>query len=215
LGGESKLREIKAIRQTVTSVRKTEQGDVPIEVAQTVLYPDRAAVLMQTPLGPMSMVITPAASFSAIGSNMQPMSKAEHAENAKSIRRDLLYVAQHTRDPKFTFAVTGTERIGGTEAKVLEINAEGAETRWYVDAASGRLLRAAFTTLGQQGPTQRTIDYSDWRNLGGITIPAKRVISDNGQEVAQDQVKQLEVNPPVDPKIFQKPALAAPEQKPQ
>jgi hypothetical protein len=214
LGGEGKLREIKAIRQMVSSVRKTEQGDVPIEVAQTVLYPDRAAVLMQTPVGAMSLVITPSESFRSIGTNVQSMSKSEHEENTKSIRRDLLYIAQHTNDPKFTFAVAGTERIGGTEAKILEINANGAETRWYVDPASGRVLRAVFTTLGQQGPTQRTIDYSEWRNLGGIMIPAKRVISDNGQEVARDEVKQLEINPQVDPKVFNKPSQAASGQNP-
>src|SRR5262249_54886474 len=40
-GGAQKLQTIKSIRQKVVSVRSTEQGDIPIEVAQTVLYPDR------------------------------------------------------------------------------------------------------------------------------------------------------------------------------
>ncbi len=63
-------------------------------------------------------------------------------------------------------------------------------------------------TLGAQGPTQRTIDYSDWRDMGGLTIPAKRIITENGERVAEDEVKQLEVNPPVDPKIFERPTAA-------
>jgi hypothetical protein len=214
LGGEEKLKEIKSIRQKVISVRRTEQGDVPIEVAQTVLYPDRAAVLMQTPVGAMSMVVTPTQGFRAIGPNLQTMDKSELAENSKSIRRDLVYVAQHSNNPRFQFAATGSERVGNTNAKIVEINSDGAEMRWYVDPASGRVLRVVFDTLSAKGPTQRTIDYSDWRDIGGLTIPAKRVISEDGEQVAEDEVKQLEVNPPVDPKIFERPGAAPPDQTP-
>jgi zinc protease len=214
LGGEQKLKEIKSIRQKVISVRRTDQGDVPIEVAQTVLYPDRAAVLMQTPVGAMSMVITPTEGFRAVGPNLQSMDKSELAENGKSIRRDPVYVARHGNNPKFQFTATGTEKIGSTDAKVVDINADGAETRWFIDPASGRLLRAVFNTLGAQGPTQRTIDYSDWREMGGITIPAKRVISENGEQVAEDEVKELELNPAVDPKIFERPSAANSGQTP-
>jgi zinc protease len=214
MGGEGKLKEIKSIRQKVISVRRTEQGDVPIEVAQTVLYPDRAAVLMQTPVGAMSMVITPTQGFRAMGPNLQAMEKSELVENGKSIRRDLVYVAQHSGNPKFQFTATGSERVGNTDAKIVEINADGAETRWYVDPVSGRVLRAVFNTLGAQGPTQRTIDYSDWRDIGGLTIPAKRVISENGEKVAEDEVQQLEVNPAVDPKIFERPSGASSGQTP-
>lgn len=214
LGGEEKLKDIKSIRQKVISVRRTDQGDVPIEVAQTVLYPDRAAVLMQTPVGAMSMVITPTQGFRAIGSNLQAMEKSELAENSKSIRRDLVYVAQHSKNPRFQFAATGTERVGNTDTKIVEINSDGAEMRWYVDPANGRVLRAVFSTLGAKGPTQRTIDYSDWRDIGGLTIPAKRVISENGEQVAEDEVKQLEVNPAVDPKIFERPTSEASGQTP-
>jgi hypothetical protein len=206
LGGEAKLREIKSIRQRVTSVRKSPQGEVPIQVAQTVIYPDRAAVLMQMPAaGAVSMVITPTQGFTALGNDLQTMDTAELAERSKAIRRDLIYIAQNSGHPKFVFAVTGTETIGATKATVLEIDADGAETRWYVDPESGRLLRAVYNTLGEEGPTERTIDYSDWRKLDGINIPVKRVISDDGQPIAEDEVKQLEINPPVDPKIFERP----------
>src|SRR5262249_23301511 len=112
LGGAQKLRTIKSIRQKVTSVRSTPQGDVPIEVAQTVLYPDRAAVLMQTPVGAMSMVITPTEGFRALGPNLQPMDKPELVENGKSIRRDPVYIAQHGNNPKFQFTAAGSEKIG-------------------------------------------------------------------------------------------------------
>jgi len=44
--------------------------------------------------------------------------------------------------------------------------------------------------------------------------PAKRVISENGQVVAEDEVKQIEINPPVDPKLFQRPSQANAGQNP-
>jgi hypothetical protein len=140
---------------------------------------------------------------------LQTMDKSELAERSKAIRRDPIYIAQNSAHPKFVFAVTGTVKIGATQATVLEINADGAQTRWYVDAENGRLLRAVYDTLGEEGITERTIDYSDWRTLGGINIPVKRIISDNGEPIAEDEVKQLEINPPVDPKIFERPVQGA------
>jgi hypothetical protein len=124
----------------------------------------------------------------------------------KDIKREPIFVAQHAEDPKYSFNAAGTEKVGDAAAAVLDINADGATTRWLVDPKTGQILRAAFTTSSQQGPIQREIDYSDYRPAEGLTLPFKRITKDNGKPAASTEVKEVKINPAIDPKIFAKPA---------
>src|SRR5207237_8257475 len=49
LGGEAKLRQVKAVRQVMSNTRRTPQGDSPLELEQTGLFPERAEVVMRAP----------------------------------------------------------------------------------------------------------------------------------------------------------------------
>src|SRR5207237_8033020 len=44
LGGDAKLRQVKSVRQVMSSTRRTPQGDSPLELEQTGLFPERAEV---------------------------------------------------------------------------------------------------------------------------------------------------------------------------
>ncbi len=110
----------------------------------------------------------------------------------------------------FIFVASGTEKIGDVEAKIVEVNADGAEARWYVDPQSGRVLRTAFQTVGMAGPTLRVTDNLEWMTVDGITLPSKQAISENGQESGSSTVKEIVINPTVDPKLFERPAEPKP-----
>jgi hypothetical protein len=127
-------------------------------------------------------------------------------DRLNNIRRDYLFVAQHANDPKYVFALGGTEKIGDSQAQVVDISGDGVSVRWALDPQTGRLLRASYQSAGGQGPVQRTLDFSDWRPVDGLTLAFKRVIMDNGQPAATEQIKSFQINPPVDPKLFEKPA---------
>jgi hypothetical protein len=75
-----------------------------------------------------------------------------------------------------------------------------------VDDKTGHIIRASFKSASPQGPTDREVDYSDYRLSNGLMLPFKRVTKDNGQLAATTEVKELKINPAVDPKIFSKPA---------
>jgi hypothetical protein len=42
--------------------------------------------------------------------------------------------------------------------------------------------------------------------VDGITLPSKQAISENGQPSGSSTVKELVINPTVDPKLFERPA---------
>lgn len=206
LGGAEKVQAVKAMRQKATLLIKTPQGELPIEAEGTLLFPDTTYMKLQTPMGERVTVLSPAASFVGMGGQTGDMPAVMKDETLKTLKRNLIFVAQHLSDPKFTFAATGTEKIGEVEAKVVEINADGAETRWYVDPQSGKVLRISFQTVGMAGPSERVTDNLEWQTVDGITLPSKQTISENGQPSGSSTVKELVINPTVDPKLFERPA---------
>src|ERR1019366_4376745 len=51
LGGEAKLQSVKSIASTYTLTRKMPQGDVPMSMKSTIVFPDRLHVEAQGPMG--------------------------------------------------------------------------------------------------------------------------------------------------------------------
>src|SRR5260370_30610148 len=51
LGDNKTLRAVKSIRQTITSVRNTPQGDSSLDIDQTLVYPDHVHVQSKTSMG--------------------------------------------------------------------------------------------------------------------------------------------------------------------
>ncbi|HTD24131.1 MAG TPA: pitrilysin family protein [Terriglobales bacterium] len=202
LGDKKKLRAVKSIRQTITSVRKTPQGDISLDIDQTIVYPDQVYVKAKTSMGEMTTVITPQKASMDMGGQHRDMPSAMRDENLKVIRRDPIYILQHAGDSKYTFTASGDDTIEGVQTKILAINADGIEVKWYVDPSSGHLLRAAFHTQTMQGPAERVVDYSDWRDASGLSLPYKRTVTENGATSSEDTIKSIELNPVVDPKLF-------------
>jgi hypothetical protein len=78
--------------------------------------------------------------------------------------------------------------------------------RWFIDPQSGRILRASWPSTGEDGPAETVADYADWKSIEGISIPFKEIRTRGGVKAASIEVKEVEINPIVDPKLFEKPA---------
>jgi len=50
---------------------------------------------------------------------------------------------------------------------VVEVNADGAVTRWWL-GPEGELLQEQYTELGQFGPSKLIMKYSDWKSFDGL-----------------------------------------------
>ena len=67
---------------------------------------------------------------------------------------------------------------------------------------NGHILRR----MSQSGPTVQSIDFSDFRPVGGMNVAFKRTISSGGQQVGSVTLVEYEINPTTDPKMFERPA---------
>jgi hypothetical protein len=209
LGGPTKLREVRALRQKATIRAVTPQGEMPIQAETILVFPDRFWQKMAMPFGEMKMIVTPSSATMQTPMGSRPVPGAQKEETLKSLKRDPIYVAQHADDPRFTFNAAGTEKVGDVEAKILEVNADGSVFRWFLHPESARILRAVAHTTGPSGPGESVTDFSEWKTVEGFPFAVTFTRTRNGQKEFSAQVEEIEVNPSFDPALFEQPAGAA------
>lgn len=215
LGGKAKVDGVKAVEQVATSTRSTPRGDVALESDNFVEYPDHVYSQLSTPMGKMTMAASPTGSYMAMGNQAGEMPAQAKDEALKSLKRDVIAVAQHADDPKYIFAAAGTQKVGDVQANVLKIDADGADCIWYLDPNTNLPMRSEFGTVGQTGPVTRTIDFTDWKPFDGVNLYTGRTVSDNGKVTSRETVKQWVINPKIDAKIWEKPAASEAPAQPQ
>ena len=214
IGGAEKLGSVKAVHQKVISTQHTPQGSITFNNDLTVQFPDkiRAAVAAEQIPGEMLIVVSPTASFMSMpGAGTRDMPSSMKQDRLNTLKRDWIALAQRTADPAYVFTLGATAKVGNTEAQVVNITGNGIAVAWALDPQSARLLQVSYQDAGQRGPVRRVIDYSDWRPVDGLTVPFQRTVTDDGQPSATDQIQSYEINPPVDPKLFEKPAETPPK----
>jgi zinc protease len=213
MGGEAALAAIKSIKASITLTQKTPQGEFPMQMESTIVYPDHLHAAMQTPNGTINVVVTPAAAFMELPNGQtQPWPENRQAESLDQIKRDPIFIARHASDPKIIFHAAGNEKVGDIETRIVDVNADGATLRWFVDPQTGHILKETYRTLGQHGPVEGETDLDDWKPLNGITLPTLRRNKQDGQDSSTAQFNSVELNPAIDPKIFQKPGETSPAQ---
>ena len=207
-GGADKLSAVKTVRVKATLTLKA-QG-ISLDAEETDVLPDRVYNRMTTPGGEIVMVATPQDSFMQMASmGTQPMPSSQRDDSLHSLRRNVWYLAQHLHDPGYTFSTAGTEKVGDVQATILDIQGGGQQWRWYVDPQTAHVLRAQYEGAGPAGPATRTVDFSEWKPVDGITVPFHEEVAVNGTPSATIAVSSYEFNPTVDPKIFNKPQSAS------
>jgi hypothetical protein len=214
MGGEAKFAGIKSVKTEFTNTRKTPQGDMPMQMQVTIVYPDHLHAELQTPQGKLTIVATPDIGFVSMGGmGSQPMPAAQKAETLEQLKRDPIFIAAHWKDPDVFFNAAGTEKVGEIESRIVDVNAAGAALRWFVNPADGHILKETYQTLSASGPAQGETIMDDWKNMSGLTLPAQRKNRQNGEESSVVEYKSIEINPTVDPKLFEKPAESSAEKK--
>lgn len=204
MGGLPKLQSIKAVH---VSIAESDSGSPPNPIDVFLAFPDRMHVDVQTPQGMLTIVASPDAAFmSMAGMGTRSMPPEQKSEMLSQLHHDLIYIAQHAHDPAFTFTAAGTEKIGDVDAAILDIGGAIPWCRWYIDPKTGYILREKYKAMSQSGPFDGETNLDDWRTADGLTMPYKHQNKQNGQETSNAEFKKIELNPALDPKLFEKPS---------
>jgi zinc protease len=206
LGPADKVASVRDLRLKAKLDTRTPQGQMAMDMTGAIAFPDRLYQQMQAPFGTMTMVLAPSGSFMSGPMGTQGMPGSMKEEMAKALRRAPIALAQRAGDPRLSVSAAGTEKVGDVEAAVLDIDCEGTQVRWFVDPATGRILRASFTATGPTGPGTRVVDYSDFRSVDGITFPFREETTVGGEKAQTLVLEEMKVNSAPDPSLFERPA---------
>jgi zinc protease len=196
VGGSAAIGKVQSVRQVGTLSLKTPQGPMDVDMDSIVRFPDQRRQVIKTPMGEMTMVSNASGAFviTPAGAQDLPASRAQSMRSQG--HEDLLSVVKNVDNPAYTFNVVGSDN----GAQILEVNAEGSTFKLYVDPATGRVIkRVSHVPSGDQ-----TTEFSDWKNTGGVNLPAAFVVS-GGEQSGSGKLTSIEINPTVDPKAFEKP----------
>ncbi|HVS33818.1 MAG TPA: insulinase family protein [Thermoanaerobaculia bacterium] len=204
-GGKAKIDGMQSIRTVQSVSRTTPQGPMEMEVDSTVVFPDRYRAVMKMPMGEMTMVVTPDAAFAVLpGMGTRDLPASQRESMKSEARHELLTMLKYPEN--YTFAVTGGEKVGNVDARVLEVSFEGGSVRLLVDPATGRVLRKVTPARGPNAQGDQVTEYTDYRSYGGVMLPSAATMTVNGEAAGSMQLKNAEVNPAMDPAAWAKPA---------
>jgi len=156
------------------------------------------------------MIVTPEIGMmSAAGGGKKDLPPEQKKEISQQIRRDLIFLAQHVDDPSFIFTAAGSEKINDITTTIVNVSGMDIHMRWYVDPASGHVVRETYDAMGNSGPFKGETDLSDWTTTDGITLPGTHTNKQDGKDSSLVKTASIQFNPPIDPKLFNKPAADA------
>ena len=199
LGGPEKVKSVRSLRQKATLLVITPAADFKVAMERIAVFPDRLWQKATFPKGEIITSVSPATAFKKGLLGDGDLSASEKAGLLAELKVEPLFVAQHADDPKFAFAATDSEKVGDIEARVLDVNADGVQVHWLVDPKTGRILRATDRRT-------QVVDFSEWKLVEGLSLPFKRTFVGGVQKGATMEIHEIEINPSVDPKLFEKPA---------
>jgi zinc protease len=201
VGGKAAVDKVQAVRNVGTMSVRSPQGPMDVEIDSITQFPDMHRTVMKTPMGEMTMISTPDAAFMVTPMGAQDMPGSQRQAMRSDSRQDLLNVLKNVDNPAYTFNLGPTEKIGDVNAQVIEVNADGSAFKWSIDPATGRILRkVAQSRMGEQ-----TTDYTEWKKFGDLNLPVAFTVTTGGQQTGGGKLTNIEINPTVDPKAFEKP----------
>lgn len=203
VGGRAAVDAVKSVRVQGTRNMITPQGEMQAETDTFVSYPSSVRMEMKLPMGTITSVITPDAAFAITPMGTQDLPASQKQSALADLRTDSFHILRNQDNPSYTFTAAGTETIGGVNAAILEITPESGTVRWYVDPATGRILRSVRVTTGPMGGTIVT-DYADWKTFGGINMATSSTVTRDGQPFGTLRLTTVEVNPAVPADAFVK-----------
>jgi hypothetical protein len=211
-GGKAKLAAIKAIKMTATGQTQIGPQTVPVETERTFVLPDKIRIDALL----MSRVKVVIAVVGNKGWQIGPDPKTGNStiadfggDDVKPIDferwREPELILLKAADPSAKLTPLPDESIDGKPHSVVSLASPfGIALVLYIDKKTKLLSRVSYSEKG----VSETDDFSDYKDVKGIKVAHKRKSSGTGQNGRSTDldIKSVEFDPTIDPKVFEKPA---------
>lgn len=208
MGGAARVDGLVSYQEKGTVGSRTPQGATEIKTALLVLYPDKVRFERTLSFGTIATVVTPDGGFFVLPRGDGEMLEVQRASFLKQFQSSPLAVLRARRNAGFSAVATGATKVGATTVEGVEVSSGGVRATLGIEPTTGRILSFAYLGRGDGGAFGKIVrTFSDYRNVGGLTLPFKIEGTFNG-EAAPSQTSTIEaivVNGDVPPALFEKP----------
>jgi len=217
MGGPS-IDGLNSYQEKSTALQTRQQSDVEVKSDLSILFPDRLRLDQSMPdyMNPSAtrhggIVISGAEAFAITPDGMRPMRDAIRIDQDRESRRRPLMILRARKSASFNPAAVGSATLGETNVEQVAVEMDGTIYTLGIDPATGRVLSLSYRRRGPGGDFgQITKVFSDFRDVGGVTLPFKVTATFNDQPWKEQSaaVEAIAINGKVDPAMFEKPKTA-------
>ncbi len=200
MGGD-KIASVKAYTAKGNLSVKTPQGDMTLKTEMTRSLDGRSVQKMVTPMGEMTQGFDGKTMWAKTPAGVQEAPPAQtKAAKEEGFRETLALLSSAD---KYSAQSIGSAEIGGKklEGVLVKDPATNQEVKVYIDPSS-KMIGALRFTAGA-GETEEL--YTDYKDVDGIKLPSKVIVSQNGQKRAEVTIDEITLNPAIADNLFAKP----------
>ncbi len=195
-GGADKLAGLKDVSLSASAQLTGPMGSMAIKQRTQIIFP---SVLRQENELPFGKIVV---YFDGKGGWMSsPQGQmALPGPQLQQVRGEVFRLSEtlllSDRDSSRTITLVKKEKVGDGEAEVVEISSpEGQSVQLYIDGASGQLLKKQYRGDAMLGPASQVEElYEDFRDVGGLRVPFKTTVLQDGKKFAETQFTEFQYN---------------------
>ena len=179
-----------------------------IRYTTTIVFPGHIRKEQTTSFGSQIFVVVPGDGFVLAQNRVFSMMPATRANREKEIKLKFLSILRARSNTGFKAVAVEPKALGATTLEQLVVEFDGLTLTLGVEPASGRLVRLAYRGRGPNYDFGEIVQtYSDFRTVGGVTLPFKISGTFNGQpEPTQSWVvESIKINEKFEPAMFERP----------
>lgn len=211
LGGAARLDGLASYQERGTTGSRTPQGVTEIKTALLLHYPYKIRIERTLSFGTIATIITPEGGFYVLPRGGGELSEVQRAAYIKQLQTNPLAILRARRDPAFNAVVAGAGKAAEIEVEQVEVSGGGVSATLGIEPKTGRILSLTYRGRGDGGAYGKIVrTFSDFRAVGGLTLPFKIVGTFNGEsEPSQTStVESIVVNGELPLSLFEKPKPA-------
>jgi predicted Zn-dependent peptidase len=207
--GGPALAAVRTIQVTETGHVNGPQGQIAIDETALLAYPGRIHSDISILGQKLVQVLDGEQGWMAAG----PQSASLPLNQIENLRRRVLLtegigIYQAALAGKAKVQWLDEEQVQGRKLIALEWNTDAGPIKLYVDPVTHLVTGASYNNSISGGNVETLELWSDFRKVDGLRLPFKMVGYQGGAKFMDATVSQIQVNVPVDPKIFIRPKAA-------
>jgi YHS domain-containing protein len=212
LGGATRVDGLLSYQEKGTVGSRSPQGVTEIKTTLLMLYPDKMRLERTLSFGTITTVVTPEGGFFMFPRGGSEMLNVQRAAFVKQLQTSPLALLRARRSAEFSAVAKGASKAGETNVEGVEVSSGGVSGTLGIDPQTGRILNFTYYGRGNGGAFGKIVQsFSDYRNVGGLTLPFKIVGTFNGEAEPSltSTIESIVINGDVSPALFEKPKPAA------